>query len=156
MPAELTDLDTRIIEILSADGRASIAHIATSLNIAPSTAHARVRALLDRKLITGIHAAQNYAALDRGLQAMIGVTLRPGARQENIGHFAEEVRSIPAVIQLFFVGGTDDFLIHIAVKDSSAVRRFVVDHLSARPSVASTRTSMIFEYHRNAVAADFS
>jgi len=35
------------------------------------------------------------------------------------------------------------------------VRRFVVDHLSARHSVASTRTSIIFEYHRNAVAADF-
>ncbi|MEV8267923.1 Lrp/AsnC family transcriptional regulator [Microbacterium sp. NPDC076911] len=156
MPNELTDLDERIIEILSADGRATIAHIASSLNVAPSTAHTRVRALIDRKLITGVHAAQNYAALGRGLQAMIGVTLRPGARQENIGLFTDEVRSLPEVIQLFFVGGSDDFLVHIAVQDSSAVRRFVVDHLSARPSVASTRTSIIFEYHRNAVAADFS
>ncbi|MFX8747332.1 Lrp/AsnC ligand binding domain-containing protein, partial [Acinetobacter baumannii] len=53
-------------------------------------------------------------------------------------------------------GGVDDFLVHIAVDTSSSVRRFVVDQLSARPSVASTRTSLIFEYHRNAVAADFS
>ncbi len=59
------------------------------------------------------------------------------------------------MIQLFFLGAPDDFLVHIAVDDSSAVRRFVVDHLSARHSVASTRTSIIFEYHRNALAADF-
>jgi hypothetical protein len=36
------------------------------------------------------------------------------------------------------------------------LRTFVVEHLSGRPSVASTRTSVIFEYHRNAVAADFA
>lgn len=86
---------------------------------------------------------------------MIGVTLRPGARQESIRAFTEEVRRVPEVMQVFFLGGADDFLVHIAVEDSSAVRRFVVDHLSARHSVASTRTSLIFEYHRNGIAADF-
>ena len=84
------------------------------------------------------------------------MTLRPGQRQENIRGFAQEISRHPDVIQLFFLGGVDDFLVHIAVDTSSSVRRFVVDQLSARPSVASTRTSLIFEYHRNAVAADFS
>jgi hypothetical protein len=35
------------------------------------------------------------------------------------------------------------------------LRQFVVEHLSAQTSVASTRTSIIFDYHRNAVAASF-
>jgi hypothetical protein len=35
------------------------------------------------------------------------------------------------------------------------VRQFVVDRMSAHASVASTRTSLIFEYHRNGVVADF-
>ena len=56
---------------------------------------------------------------------------------------------------MFFLGGSDDFLIHIAVGDSSEVRAFVVEHLSAQRSVASTRTSIIFDYHRNRVAAPF-
>ena len=55
-----------------------------------------------------------------------------------------------------YSGGADDFLVHIAVTDSSAVRQFVVERMSAHPSVASTRTSLIFEYHRNGLAADFS
>jgi DNA-binding Lrp family transcriptional regulator len=59
------------------------------------------------------------------------------------------------VLQVWFVGGTDDFLVHIAVDGSSEVREFVVEHLSAQQSVASTRTSIVFEYHRNTVAAPF-
>lgn len=156
MDTPLDPIDQKLLALLVADGRATIAALADAVRVAPSTAHARVRSLVDRGLITGFHAAVNYSGLGRGLQAMIGVTLRPGARQESIESFAEEVRRIPDVVQLFFVGGGDDFLVHIAVDDSSAVRRFVVDHLSARRSVASTRTSLIFEYHRNAIAADFA
>jgi len=152
---ELDPVDERIVALLSADGRMTNAALADAIGLAPSTVHTRVRALVDRGVIAGFHAALDQGALGRGLQAVIGVTLRPGARQESIRAFTQEVRRIPEVIQVFFLGGADDFLVHIAVEDSSAVRRFVVDHLSARHSVASTRTSLIFEYHRNAVAADF-
>jgi len=153
---ELDPIDTKILTLLSRDARMSNAAIASTVGIAASTAHTRIKSLFDRGLITGYHAALNQAKLGRGLQAIIGVSLRPGARQESIQAFTEEIRRLPEVIQLFFVGGNDDFLVHIAVENSSKVRLFVVDHLSARHSVASTNTSMIFEYHRNAVATDFA
>lgn len=156
MQDELDSIDTKILTQLSRDARMSNAAIASTVGIAASTAHTRIKSLFDRGLITGYHAALNQAKLGRGLQAIIGVSLRPGARQESIQAFTEEIRRLPEVIQLFFVGGGDDFLVHIAVENSSKVRLFVVDHLSARHSVASTNTSMIFEYHRNAVATDFS
>ncbi|GHD83314.1 DNA-binding Lrp family transcriptional regulator [Salinibacterium amurskyense] len=156
MADELDPIDTKILTLLSRDARMSNAAIASTVGIAASTAHTRIKSLFDRGLITGYHAALNQAKLGRGLQAIIGVSLRPGARQESIQAFTEEIRRLPEVIQLFFVGGGDDFLVHIAVENSSKVRLFVVDHLSARHSVASTNTSMIFEYHRNAVATDFA
>ncbi|MBH0024972.1 Lrp/AsnC family transcriptional regulator [Salinibacterium sp. SWN248] len=156
MQDELDSIDMKILTLLSRDARMSNAAIASTVGIAASTAHTRIKSLFDRGLITGYHAALNQAKLGRGLQAIIGVSLRPGARQESIQAFTEEIRRLPEVIQLFFVGGGDDFLVHIAVENSSKVRLFVVDHLSARHSVASTNTSMIFEYHRNAVATDFA
>jgi DNA-binding Lrp family transcriptional regulator len=125
------------------------------VGMAPSTVHQRLRSLVDRGVITGFHASVDQRSLGLGLQAMIGVTLRPGARQENIEAFADRVRALPQVVQLFFLGGVDDFMVHVAVADSSGLRQFVVDHLSAQPSVASTRTSIIFDYHRNAVAASY-
>jgi len=154
-PAELDDIDAELVRRLSRDGRATNAELAAAVSVAPSTAHVRVRSLVDRGVITGFHAAVDQTMIGRGLQAMVGVTLRPGSRQESISEFAEEVRRLPQVVQLFFVGGADDFLIHIAVPGSTELREFVVEHLSAQRSVASTRTSVIFDYHRNVVAASF-
>ncbi|TPW76862.1 Lrp/AsnC family transcriptional regulator [Schumannella sp. 10F1B-5-1] len=155
-PAELDDTDREMVRILTAQGRITNAELAAALGIAPSTTHARLRSLVERGVVTGFHASVDQRRLGRGLQAMIGVTLRPGSRQESITAFAEEVRRLPQVLQLFFLGGSDDFMVHIAVADSSDVRAFVVEHLSAQQSVASTRTSLVFDYHRNGVAASFA
>ena len=148
-------VDVEIIRILAADGRITNVDLAAALDLAPSTAHARVRSLIERGVITGFHASVDHRALGKGLQAIIGVTLRPGARAGSIRAFADAVRRLPQVLQVWFVGGTDDFLVHIAVEGSSQVREFVVEHLSAQQSVASTRTSIVFEYHRNTVTAPF-
>lgn len=154
-PAELDSVDKQIIAILSRDGRTTNADLAAALGVAPSTAHARMRSLVERGIVTGFHASVDHQRLGRGLQAMIGVALRPGARHDSIVAFADDVRKLPQVVQLFFVGGVDDFIVHIAVADASEVREFVVEHLSTQQSVATTRTSIVFEYHRNAVAASF-
>jgi DNA-binding Lrp family transcriptional regulator len=151
----LDAIDARIVQLLSADGRMTNAELAGHLGVAPSTAHARLRALVGRGVITGFHASVDERMLGAGLQAIIGVSLRPSARRESIVEFADRVRALPQVIQVFFLGGDDDFLLHIAVADSSEMREFVLEHLSAQSSVASTRTSIVFDYHRNSVAASF-
>ncbi|MFS0866826.1 Lrp/AsnC family transcriptional regulator [Microbacterium sp. 179-B 1A2 NHS] len=155
-PDALDDIDRAIVDALAADGRLSNADLAVRVGVAPSTAHARTRSLLERGVITGFHASVDQRVIGAGLQAIVHVTLRPGSRHDSIVDFATEVRGLPQVIQVFFLGGSDDFLIHIAVADSSEVRTFVVEHLSAQRSVANTRTSIIFDYHRNRVAAPFS
>ncbi|WP_286346670.1 Lrp/AsnC family transcriptional regulator [Frondihabitans sucicola] len=154
-PVVLDEIDRRLLEVLKSDGRISNAALAEAAGIAPSTAHVRLRSLQDRGVVTGFLTSIDQRSLGLGLQAIVGVTLRPGARQESIVRFSEEVRNLPQVLQVFFLGGTDDFIVHIAVADSSAIREFVVEHLSAQPSVASTRTSVVFDYHRNGVAASF-
>lgn len=148
--------DARIVTLLTADGRITNAELAAKLGVAPSTAHARLRALVERGVITGFQASVDERMLGAGLQAVIGVSLRPSARRESIVAFADRVRALPQVIQVFFLGGgDDDFLLHIAVADSSQMREFVLEHLSAQSTVASTRTSIVFDYHRNSVAASF-
>lgn len=151
----LDPIDARIVQLLTADGRMTNAELAGRLGVAPSTAHARLRGLIERGVITGFHASVDERELGAGLQAIIGVSLRPAARRESIVEFADRVRALPQVIQVFFLGGDDDFLLHIAVADSSEMREFVLEHLSAQSSVASTGTSIVFDYHRNSVAASF-
>lgn len=152
--ATLDELDLRMIDIVRLDGRISNVALATALGVAPSTAHTRLRSLVERGVITDFLASIDQRSLGLTLQAIIGVTLRPGARQESINRFSKEIRDLPQVLQIFFLGGADDFVIHISVKDSSAIREFVL-FLSAHPTVASTRTSIVFDYHRNGVSGSF-
>ena len=147
----LDAVDRQIIEQLQLNGRMTNAELAERVGIAPSTCVARVRSLVSRRIITGFTASVDPAVMGMTLQVLVSVTIRSGARQR-ISEFSEELRSLPEVLQLFFLGGVEDFIIHLAARDSDHVRDFVMEHLSAHPAVSSTRTSIVFSHHQNPVA----
>ena len=144
-------VDRQIIEQLQLNGRMTNAELAERVGIAPSTCVARVRSLVSRGIITGFTASVDPAVMGMTLQVLVSVTIRSGARQR-ISEFSEELRALPEVLQLFFLGGVEDFIIHRAARDSDHVRDFVMEHLSAHPAVSSTRTSIVFSHHQNPVA----
>ncbi|UOQ55926.1 Lrp/AsnC family transcriptional regulator [Leucobacter allii] len=146
--ADLDDVDRRIIEELQANGRITNAELAERVGVAASTCIARVRSLVSRKIITGFTATVDPRAMGLDLEVLVSVTVRSGARQR-ITELSEELRAQPEVMQLFFLGGVEDFIIHLAARDSDHVRDFVVEHLSAHPAVSSTRTSIVFSHHQN-------
>ena len=142
---DLDAVDRRILALLRADARIPNARLAEEVGLAPSTCLARVRALVDAGVITGFHAQLDPRALGLTLEALISVNIRSGARQ-SIARFAEEVRELPEVQQVWFLGGAEDFILDVATRDSDHLREFVVENLSSHPSVASTRTSVVFEH----------
>ena len=138
-------IDRRLLELLRDDARIPNARLADEVGLAPSTCLARVRALVDSGVIAGFHAQLDPRALGLALEALISVNIRSGARQ-TIAHFAEEMRELPEVQQVWFLGGAEDFILDVATRDSDHLREFVVANLSAHPAVASTRTSVVFEH----------
>ena len=149
---ELDATDRAIVRLLSADGRLPNNALAEAVGIAPSTCLGRVRSLMERGVIRGFHADVDPAALGLGIQVMIAVRLQADARA-NIGSFAKDVAKLPGVMNVFFLGGADDFMVHVAAEDTEALRRFVAEHLSRRPDVANTVTNLIFDHtHASAIA----
>lgn len=144
----LDEVDHRIVDLLRDDARTPNSRLAELVGIAPSTCLARVRSLVERGVIIGFSAIVSPAALGLGLEALISVSIRTGARQR-IGEFRADLEHRPEVRQLFFLGGSEDFVLHVAVHDTDALREFVVEQLSAHPAVASTRTSLVFQHHEN-------
>jgi DNA-binding Lrp family transcriptional regulator len=145
-PEPLDEVDTVLVRLLQDDARMSNARLAEEAGIAPSTCLMRVRSLIERGAIRGFHADLDPRHLGLGLEALISVNIRVGARN-TIATFSEEMRVLPEVVQVFFLGGAEDFIIHVATRDTDHMRQFVVDNLSAHPSVASTRTSLVFDQH---------
>ena len=145
---QLDEVDHAIVGALQSNARITNAELAQTVGIAQSTCITRVRTLTQRGVITGFTAEVDPKALGLDLQVLISVTLRAGARS-NLSAFSNEMRALPEVVQVFFLGGNEDFIVHLAVRDSAHVREFVLENLSNNPVVASTRTNMVFDhFHR--------
>ncbi|GGK82556.1 AsnC family transcriptional regulator [Planomonospora parontospora subsp. parontospora] len=146
----MDELDTEIIRLLQTDARRSNRELARLLGVAPSTCLERVRALTRRGVIRGYHADIDHAALNRSVQAMVSVQVRPLSRAV-IDSFKESVSALPQVLSVFVLAGGDDFLLHVAVQDLDHLHGFLLDRLSQRREIAGFRTSVIFQQVRNPV-----
>ena len=145
----LDDVDRRILTTLHADARISNSALADIVGIAPSTCHGRLRRLQDIGVIRGFYTDIDPAAIGLSLQAMISVSLQSNARGK-IRHFIAQIRSKPQVMDVYFLAGADDFILHVAARDTDDLRAFVVENLNADADVAGTQTSLIFEHLRGA------
>lgn len=144
---QIDDVDLDIIRVLKNNARITNADLAATVGIAQSTCIGRVRALIASGVISGFHADVDPAKVGLDSQVLISVTLRAGARA-HLNEFMDQMRSRPEVVQVFFLGGTEDFIVHLAVADSTAVREFVLEYLSNNPTVASTRTNLVFDHFK--------
>jgi DNA-binding Lrp family transcriptional regulator len=143
---DLDEIDRHIVRELARDARIANNALAERVGVAPSTCLGRVRSLRERGVIRGYHADVDPAALGRPLQAMIAVRLQAHARGR-IREFVAGVAGLTEVLNVFFLAGKDDFLLHVAAASTAALRDFV-EVLSANGDVAYTETSLIFEHIR--------
>jgi len=148
-PINLDGIDRRILTALHADARMSNSALADHVGIAASTCHGRVRRLQDLGVIRGFFADIDPSAIGLSLQAMISVNLQSNARGK-IRSFIQHIRSRPQVMDVYFLAGADDLILHVAARDTDDLRSFVVENLNADAEVAGTQTSLIFEHLRGA------
>ncbi|HEY3512843.1 MULTISPECIES: Lrp/AsnC family transcriptional regulator [Kribbella] len=143
----LDEVDRKLVQLLTADGRMPNNALAEAVGIAPSTCLTRVRSLRERGVIRGFHADVDLAALGRPLQALIAIRIGAHSRDE-IDRFRTKVPRLPGVLSLFHVSGANDYLLHVSASTPDALREFVLDHLTADPAVTHAETSLIFEHVR--------
>lgn len=144
--AVIDETDREILRVLAREGRIPNNALAERVGIAPSTCLGRVRALRDSGVIRGFYADIAPEAIGHTIQAVLAVRLQADARGA-ISEFAAKVATLPQVLNVFFLAGADDFLIHLGAASTQELRDFVVT-LSRGSEVASTETNLIFEHIR--------
>jgi DNA-binding Lrp family transcriptional regulator len=142
--AELDAVDLRILAGLQQDGRRSVKALAADAGIAQSTCAERVRGLVARGVIKGFRAEVDLGRLGRHEEAIIGIRVRPHSR-EIADALIADCLAMPEVLRVMHVAGPDDFLLHVAVPGTGALRDFVLDQLTARREVAAVQTYLIFD-----------
>lgn len=152
--AFMDQLDEDILAHLQRDGRQTNRELARAVGVAPSTCLERVRALRERGIITGFHAHVSLAGFNRSFQALVAVQARPLSRQV-ITDFKDWINTLPEVLALFVLTGSDDFLLHLAVRDVEHLHAFLMDKFSKRREIVSFRTSVIYQHLTNPVLEPF-
>ncbi|WIY82743.1 Lrp/AsnC family transcriptional regulator [Propionimicrobium sp. PCR01-08-3] len=146
-PRHLDATDHLILHILMARGRIPNSTLAQAVSVAESTAHARVRALMDSGIIRGVHADFDLSALGRPLEALVQVQIQRSSR-DKIKSEALRLAERPGVIAIDFLGGDYDLLVRIAAKNSADLSDFVLNELNAHPEIAKTKTLTVLEHFR--------
>ena len=142
--------DLGIVAALQADARQTNRALAGRAGLAPSTTLNRVRELENRGVITGYHADVELSALGRDLQALVFVRLQP-KNDETVSRFVDHIWAMPETIAIHLISGTEDIVVHLAVADTEALQRAVLNQISSFPGVVDERTSLVFQHLRKPV-----
>lgn len=144
---DMDDLDRRILTAWATDARRSLRDIAAEVGVSATTVHDRARALQRRGVVRGAFLDIDLNALDRGVQALIAVRIRPPSRA-NIEAFRDWVADLPETVGVFVTSGRADFIVHVAVASNDELYAFVIDQLTSRAEIADVETSVIYEHLR--------
>lgn len=141
----LDRIDRAILSELSKNARLSNKELAARVELAESSCLERVRRLSADQVLRGFHADVDRAALGMGLQAMISVRLRQHSL-DLVRQFQEHLLQLTEVVATYHVGGADDFLVHVAVRDTLHLKELALESFAARPEVAHMETALVFEH----------
>ncbi|WP_426187019.1 Lrp/AsnC family transcriptional regulator [Microbacterium sp. TWP3-1-2b2] len=142
--AQLDELDLEILAALSARADLTNKALAQQLGLAESTCAHRVRSLRDRGVVRDTRVRLDAAALGYPLAAIIKVRLA-NHTGEKVNALFDALAATPRVLQVFHVAGVDDFLVHVAVQDATALRDIVLEQITVHPVVRGTETQLVFE-----------
>jgi DNA-binding Lrp family transcriptional regulator len=151
----LDRIDRQLLRLLSNDARMSNKELAAAVGLAPSSCHVRLQRLLADGWLQGFHARVRPEAFGIGMRAIVFVRI---ARHTAtlLDAFREHVRRLPEVLDVFYVAGSHDFLVHVAVRDVEHLRRLVAERLSTHEAIGHVETSLVFEHHQRPQWPDYA
>ena len=141
MPNTTLDaIDRRILGALQDDARISNVALAERVGLSPTPCLRRVRALEEAGVIRRYAALLDQAAVGLPVSVFISVSLERQV-EGALDAFETRVRERPEVMECYLMTGDSDYLLRVVTADLSAYERFLMDHLTRIPGVASIRSS---------------
>lgn len=136
----LDEIDFRILAVLQDDARISNVDLAARVGLSPSPCLRRVRDLEERGIVRRYVALLDPGAVGLGVSVFVQVSLERQAEQ-GLDTFEKRILARPEVMECYLMTGDADYLVRVVVPDVAAFERFLLDHLTRIPGVASVKSS---------------
>lgn len=137
--SHLDRIDSRILEVLSKEGRLPITDLAHRVGLSKSPCQVRVRRLQQRGYILGFRAVLNAQKLGLDHIAFAEVKLTD-TTEKALEAFNQAVHRVPEIEQCHMIAGSFDYLLKIRTSDIRAYRQVLGETISNLPYVGSTST----------------
>lgn len=137
----MDDLDRKILDLLECGGRMTASEIGKRVNLSVPAAAERIRKLEDRGIVKGYQAVLDRKKIGKSLSAFVFVDVE---KTGQIEEFRRKAALFPDVLELHHIAGEHDYLLKVAVKDTSELEGFITDKLKAIPGVSRSRTYIVF------------
>jgi Lrp/AsnC family leucine-responsive transcriptional regulator len=143
MADSLDRIDRRLLALLQADGRLSVAELGRRVHLSPTPCFERVRRLEREGYIRGYAADLDPAKLGAGLIAFVEVQL-DRTTPDVFNRFRDGVIGLEPVQECHMVAGGFDYLLKVRTGDMGGYRRFL-EELAALAGVEQTHTYVVME-----------
>jgi Lrp/AsnC family leucine-responsive transcriptional regulator len=135
----MDQIDSQILSLLRANGRASFASIGEQVGLSPHGTADRVRRLERDGAITGYTAKIDPGRVGRSVEALVDVRLLASTDPDQ---FERLVAGLPAVTELVFLTGRFDYQLRVACRDAEDLDQ-TVRTVRRDGGVATTETRIV-------------
>jgi Lrp/AsnC family transcriptional regulator, leucine-responsive regulatory protein len=139
---KIDSIDRRILRELQKDGSLRNDVLAERVALSPAPTLRRVRALEKAGVISGYVALVDSKSIGLGVLMKVDLRLASQTRAA-IDDLAAAVASFPEVVECVIVLGDWDYHLTVVAKDVEDYQRFLLDHLSKLPGVATYRSTLV-------------
>ncbi len=152
---QLDAIDRRILDHLQDNARISNVDLAARVGISASPCWRRVRELEESGVISNYVTLIDAASVGLTVSVFVNVSLERQVERE-LEVFQNAIRERPEVMECYLMTGEADFLLRVVVPDLMAYERFLMDHLTRVPGIASIRSSFALKQvkYRTALPLD--
>lgn len=135
----LDDIDRAILDLLTEDGRRTVADIAERVNLSPAPVRRRIDRLERDGVIAGYTVVLDHAKVGAAIEAFTELRF---SGSTDIDEILETVGRLPEVEDVFTTAGDPDALARIRVDDMDHLQD-VINELRKSGKVMGTKTLMV-------------
>ncbi len=139
---KLDDIDYRLLTLLQDDAKPNIKAVAEKLGITKTPIYERIKRYEREGLIEKYVAVLNRKKLSSSMVVFCSVLLE-NQKLKLIESFKKAINDIPEVLECYLLGGSNDFLLKVVVKDLDAYHQLASGKLAALPNVAQIKSSFV-------------
>jgi len=149
--SKLDATDKRLLELLQEDSKINVKEISAKLGLTKTPIYERIKRYEREGIIKKNVAVLNTDKLENLMVIFCSVSLE-NQKLEPLKDFKKAIEPIPEVMECYLMGGANDFLLKVVVKDLNAYHQFSSGILAALPNVSQIKSTFVLnEVKRSSV-----